>query len=149
MLSTNHHVLLIIMLLLMNSNQESARVDADGKRYMLAYIYMMDDVYPLSKSDIVCTFDVKNHDCPNNGVIPVGSFRGTELFEEVIPPDIRFTGSATSSDGYGRIRVYLGCTYNCAAIHPTNNYEINYFGLIYSKWIADSISFKIELELKN
>jgi len=158
MFSTFHPILFIIMLILMNSNQERTRFDtsdqirfdnSDPKR-MLVYIYLMDDEFTLPMSDIVCYFDENDPSCPSNGMKQSQIGRASSfLFDNAIPTSIRYTGSATSRRGYGRFPVYVGCAYNCAALHPSSNYEINYFGLRYSKWLADSISFKLELELKN
>jgi len=147
---------LIVLLILLNSNQERARFDtSDQIRFdtsdqnrMLVYIYMMDDDFALPMSDIVCFFDGNDPACQRNGMKPSQIGRATLLFDNVIPEYIRYTGSATTRRGYGRLPIYVGCAYNCAALHPSSNYEINYFGLRFSKWIADSISFKLEMVLK-
>lgn len=120
------------------------------RNYMRVYIYLMDGEYTLPKSDIVCYFDTRDRACPTNGMqqLKIGRASGA-LFNDSIPSYIRYTGSATSLKGYSRFPVYIGCAYNCVALHPSNNYEFNYFGIRHNRWIADSLSFSLELKMKD
>jgi len=145
-----HPLLFTISLLAIYLSQSHSADNLQDRKYMRVYIYLMDGEYTLPKSDIVCYFDTRDRACPTNGMqqLKIGRASGA-LFSDSIPSYIRYTGSATSLKGYSRFPVYIGCAYNCVALHPSNNYEFNYFGIRHNKWIADSITFKLELKMKD
>jgi hypothetical protein len=145
---------LVALLLILQAGFQRMTKPPFDRPYMLAYIYLTDGDQMLPMGTFNCIHDIRDSACAVYGLnadpLHLDSWYrqlDTRLTMDDLP-HIRASGSATTRQGYGRMPIFPGCKYSCVAYHSSSNYELRYFGMRFSRHIADSISFEVKLDFK-